>query len=62
MVDREKLKQRAIEEIEKADEEELKRAEEDRRHLREWLSSVLNTAWDILKSAIGGFIASVFGL
>lgn len=60
MVDKEKLKKKAAREIEKMDEEELERMEEDKSRLKNWLKSVLSTAWDIIKSAIGGFIASIF--
>lgn len=59
MVDKEELKKKAIEEIEKADEKELERLENDKDRLRDWLKSVLKTAWDIIKSAIGGVLASL---
>lgn len=57
MVDKEKLKEKAIEEIEKADEKKLERLENDEDRLRDWLKSVLKTAWDIIKSTIGGILA-----
>lgn len=61
MVDEEELKRKAKEEIDKASEAELRRMENDEKRLRSWLKDVLATAWDTIKSAIGGFIAAIFG-
>jgi len=61
MVDKEKLKKRAASEIEKMDEAELERMEKDESRLRDWLKGVLKTAWDVIKSAIGSFLAGIFG-
>lgn len=59
MVDREELKRRAAKQIDQANEKELERVEGDKSRLRKWLESALNLAKDVLKSALGGLIASL---
>ena len=61
MADREELKRKAIREIDKLSDEEVKEYSNDRRRLRDWLKGVLREAWSIIKSAIGGLIAAIFG-
>ena len=60
MADREELKRKAIREIDKLSDEEVKEYSNDRRRLRNWLKSVLKEAWSVIKNAIGGLIAAIF--
>ncbi len=53
---KEKLKRR----IDQMDEKKAERLENDKSRFRKWAEGVLNTAWDVIKSAIGGAIAALF--
>lgn len=60
MVDEDELKRKAKKEIDRASEAELKQLEDDEERLRDWLQKVLSEAWNVIKSAIGSFIAATF--
>lgn len=42
------------------DEDELERIEGDKSRLKSWAKKVLSEAWDVIKSAVGGFLSWVF--
>ncbi|MEZ3115990.1 hypothetical protein RYH80_08670 [Halobaculum sp. MBLA0147] len=60
MSDAKKMKRKLKSEIDDMDKKELERIENDKSRLRKWAKRVLSAAWSTIKSAIGGWISSLF--
>lgn len=60
MSNEDKMKKKLKSRIDKMDEDELERIEGDKSRLKSWAKKVLSEAWDVIKSAVGGFLSWVF--
>lgn len=60
MSDKEELKKKAAQEIDKLDDKKAEELNNDKKRFKDWIKGVLKEAWSVIKSAIGGLIASIF--
>lgn len=60
MTSEKELKKKLKDEIDKMDKKKMERIEGDKSRLRRWAKKVLSAAWDTIKSAVGGWLASIF--
>lgn len=60
MMSDDEMEEKVLREFRKLSKQKQKQMEKDESRLKSWLKSVLRSAWDVIKSAIGGLLASLF--
>jgi hypothetical protein len=59
MVDENKAKKKLKRRVDKMSDAKAERLESDKSRFRKWVESVVGTAWDVIKGAIGSFLAGL---
>lgn len=62
MSDAKEMKKKLKRQIDKMDEDKISRKKKDKSRVKKWAKRVLGAAWDVIKSAVGGLLGTIFGI